>query len=90
MKRLALTLALAALATGHAAVAGAQSSPPALPSMTAEQSADVQRQLDVYRSEINGRVSRGEITERQLDAALDVLAMARATQPRESTRPSAR
>jgi hypothetical protein len=62
MKRLALTLALAALAGGGSALAGAQSSPPPLPALTASQSADVQRQMDLYRTEINGRVSRGEIT----------------------------
>lgn len=62
MKRLALTLALAALTGGYTAAAGAQSSPPPLPALTASQSADVQRQVDLYRTEINGRVSRGEIT----------------------------
>ena len=62
MKRLALTLAMAALAGGYPALAGAQSSPPPLPALSASQSADVQRQLDLYRTEINGRVSRGDIT----------------------------
>jgi hypothetical protein len=70
MKRLALTLALAALAGGLPAVAGAQSSPPALPKMSAEQSADVQRQLDLYRTEVDGRLSRGEITADEADRLL--------------------
>lgn len=69
MKRLAVTFALVALA-GHAAVAGAQSSPPPLPSMTAEQSADLQRQMDLYRTEINGRVARGEISAAEGDRLL--------------------
>lgn len=62
MQRLALTLALAALATAYTAAAGAQPSPPALPQLSASQSADVQRQLELDRTEINGRVARGEIT----------------------------
>jgi hypothetical protein len=70
MKRLALTVALAALLAGYTAAAGAQSSPPALPRLTADQSADVQRQLDLYRTEIDGRVSRGEITADEADRLL--------------------
>jgi hypothetical protein len=54
--------AIAALAGGYAAGAAAQSTPPALPPLNATQQADVQRQLDLYRTEIDGRVSRGEIT----------------------------
>src|SRR3982751_2747383 len=61
MKRLALTLALAGLATGYAAGAGAQANPPALPHLTPAQSTDVQRQLDGYRNEIDARVARGEL-----------------------------
>jgi hypothetical protein len=70
MKRLVLALALAALAGGYAAAAGAQSSPPPLPPMTAEQSANVERQVDLYRTEINGRVGRGEITAAEGDRLL--------------------
>jgi len=70
MKRLVLTLALAALGIGYTAAAGAQSSPPALPSLTADQSAEVQRQLDLYRTEVDGRVSRGEITAEEADRLL--------------------
>ena len=62
MKRLALALALAGLAGGYAAGTAAQSTPPALPPLNATQQADVQRQLDLYRTEIDGRVSRGEIS----------------------------
>ena len=63
MKRLALAAALAAVLTGgYAAVAGAQSNPPALPPLNASQQALVQQQLDLYRTESDGRVARGEIT----------------------------
>ena len=62
MKRLALVLALAGLAGGYAAGAVAQSTPPALPPLNATQQADVQRQLDLYRTEVDGRVQRGEIS----------------------------
>lgn len=70
MKRLALTLALAAVAGGYTAAAGAQSSPPALPQLSTSQSAEVQRQLDLYRTEIDGRVARGEIRAAEGDRLL--------------------
>jgi hypothetical protein len=62
MKRLfalgAITLALAA----GAPLAIAQSSPPPLPALTAQQSAAVQQRLESYRKQTEARVSRGEIT----------------------------
>jgi hypothetical protein len=62
MKRLiALSAILLALATGMP-FALAQSSPPPLPALTPEQSATLQQRVDRYRSETEGRVSRGEIT----------------------------
>jgi hypothetical protein len=61
MKRLALVLALAGLTGGYAAIAGAQATPPALPPLNATQQDEVQRQLDPYRTEIDGRVARGEL-----------------------------
>lgn len=71
MKRLfalsGLTLALLAAA---APLAVAQSSPPPLPEMTAEQSATVDQRLDLYRRETEGRVARGEITADEADRLL--------------------
>lgn len=78
MKRLALVAVLAALACSGAALAqttpyaappapSARPSPgaagaPQLPQLDATQQAEVQRQMDLYRSEVDGRVQRGEIT----------------------------
>ena len=70
MKRLfALTgLTMALLAAAPFALA--QSSPPALPALTPEQSASVERRLDLYRKETEGRVSRGEISADEADRLL--------------------
>ena len=70
MKRLfALTgLTIALLAAAPFALA--QSSPPALPALTPEQSASVERRLDLYRKETEGRVSRGEISADEADRLL--------------------
>jgi len=62
MKRLALTLALACACLGWTGATPAQSSPPPMPNLSDTQSADVQRQMSLYRSEVDGRVSRGEIS----------------------------
>ena len=63
MKRLALAAALAACAGGFSLGAAAQSDvTPPLPQLSSEQSADVEQQLSLYRTEVNGRVARGEIT----------------------------
>lgn len=61
-------LALALLV--GAPVALAQSAPPPLPAMTAEQSVSVQQRLDAYRRETEVRVSRGEITADEADRLL--------------------
>lgn len=76
MKRLALVAALASLAAAPTVLA--QSTPPdytpppssgaasgavpPLPALNASQSAEVQRQLAPYRSQIDARIGRGEIT----------------------------
>ena len=62
MKRLAIILVLTGLAAVHVPAAWAQSSPPALPQLDAGKSAEVQRQLSLYRTEIDGRVARGELS----------------------------
>lgn len=60
--RLTMAAALAVAATLGAGVAVAQSTPPALPSMTAEQSGQVSQALALYRADTEARVGRGEIT----------------------------
>ena len=78
MKRLALLAALAGLLGSGAALAQAtpyaapgapspQASPPSTaqpqtPTLDARQQAEVRRQMDLYRTEVEGRVQRGEIT----------------------------
>ena len=70
MKRLvALSgITLALLAVGPSA--RAQSSPPPLPALTAQQSSAVEQRLDLYRRETEGRVTRGEITADEADRLL--------------------
>lgn len=70
MKRLvALSgITLALLAVGPSA--RAQSSPPPLPALTAQQSSAVEQRLDLYRRETGGRVTRGEITADEADRLL--------------------
>lgn len=70
MKRLvALSgITLALLAVGPSA--RAQSSPPPLPALTAQQSSTVKQRLDLYRRETEGRVTRGEITADEADRLL--------------------
>ena len=46
----------------HSRRVTAQSSPPPLPALTAEQSTELARQLDAYRRDTDARVTRGEIT----------------------------
>jgi hypothetical protein len=60
MKRHALFLLLAGLVA--ALPVGAQSDPPPLPSLTAEQASRVQQELARYRADTEARVARGEIT----------------------------
>lgn len=70
MKRLMVLTGLTLTLLGGAMTARAQSSPPPLPQMTAQQSATVQQRLDPYRQETEGRVARGEITADEADRLL--------------------
>ena len=69
MKRL---IALSGLATtlAFAPAALAQSSPPALPELTPEQSHSVQQRLDAARRDADARVSRGEISSDEAERLL--------------------
>ncbi len=61
MKQLiALSIGIALLA--FAPASPAQSSPPPLPALTAEQSTELARRVDAYRRDTDARVTRGEIT----------------------------
>ena len=61
MKRWALTIAAATLATmGYPSLA--QDGTPAPPPLTAAQSQQVQNEMEAYRRETDARVARGEIT----------------------------
>jgi len=53
-----LAIALGFLVSGTAL---AQSAPPQLPDMTAEQSAQVQQQLNEYRRDVDARIASGQI-----------------------------
>jgi len=70
MKRLfALSgFALALLAVGPSP--HAQSLPPPLPTLNAQQSSAVKQRLDLYRRETEGRVTRGEISADEADRLL--------------------
>jgi hypothetical protein len=70
MKRLfALSgFTLALLAVGPSA--HAQSLPPPLPALNAQQSSAVNQRLDLYRRETAGRVTRGEISADEADRLL--------------------
>jgi hypothetical protein len=69
MKRLiVLSGFTTALLCGPAAVA--QSSPPPLPQLTPEQSQSVEKRMDLYHRETEGRVSRGEISAAEADRLL--------------------
>jgi len=70
MKRL-FALAAFTLALGAGTPAAlAQSSPPPLPALTAQQSATVQQRLDAYRRQTEARVAHGEITADEADNLL--------------------
>jgi hypothetical protein len=57
-----IALSAVALALGVASASThAQSSPPPLPELTPQQSADVQNRVDAYRRDTEARVARGEI-----------------------------
>ena len=70
MKRLFALSGIAVALLGGASVACAQSSPPPLPALTAEQSATVEQRLDAYRQETEQRVARGEISRNEADNLL--------------------
>lgn len=64
-------IALSALALGLAATPFALAqSPPPLPSLTGQQSQDLQARLDAYRRTTDERVARGEITVDERDRLL--------------------
>lgn len=46
-------------------VAGDSSTPPALPQLTSEQAANLERELAAYRRDVDDRVARGEIGEQE-------------------------
>jgi hypothetical protein len=58
LRRVCLAASLAVLASGTAL---AQSEPPALPNLTADQAAQVQQELSAYSREVEARIDRGEI-----------------------------
>jgi hypothetical protein len=60
MKGVVLAAALAAVLAAGSALA--QSEPPPLPQLDTKQAADVAQKMSLYRTEIEGRVARGEIT----------------------------
>jgi hypothetical protein len=61
MKRTCLAVVLASVLLGASAGVRAQAMPPPLPSLTSEQSARVQQEMDRYRRELDDRLSRGNI-----------------------------
>jgi hypothetical protein len=70
MKRLFALSGIAVALWAGASGAHAQSSPPPLPALTAEQSANIEQRLDAYRQETERRVARGEITRNEADNLL--------------------
>ena len=62
MKSLCFAFVLAGVLIGAPPLAMAQSNPAALPALTADQSANVEREMQLYRREVDDRVARREIT----------------------------
>jgi hypothetical protein len=62
MKRHAPLLLLAGLVAVLPMAVSAQSDPPPLPSLTAQQTSQVQQEVARYRADTEARVARGEIT----------------------------
>ena len=62
MKKSLIALALAGALGAIAFPALAQTSPPPLPSLTAEQSENLNREMTQYRADVDARVSRGELS----------------------------
>jgi hypothetical protein len=61
MKRAALSLLAAGLLAIQPLAASAQSTPPPLPELSAEQASQVEQELARYRADTEARVARGEI-----------------------------
>ena len=61
MKRTCLAVVLASVLLGASSGVRAQAMPPPLPSLTSEQSARVQQEMDRYRRELDDRLARGNI-----------------------------
>lgn len=61
MKTALMALALAGALSGTAMPTIAQSAPPALPALSAEQSANLEQELSRYQRDIDDRVARGEV-----------------------------
>jgi len=61
MKRTCLAVVLASVLLGASSGVRAQAMPPPLPSLTSEQSARVQQEMDLYRRELDDRLARGNI-----------------------------
>jgi hypothetical protein len=61
MKKGLIALALAGVVGAVVLPASAQSGPPALPALTAEQSENLSQELTRYRRDVDARVARGEL-----------------------------
>jgi hypothetical protein len=61
MKKTLLALGLAGALAGVAPPAAADSGPPPLPALSAEQSANLNDEMTRYRAQIDERVARGEL-----------------------------
>jgi hypothetical protein len=70
MKRLIALSGITAALLAIAPAASAQSSPPALPALTPQQSSEVEQRLDPYRRQTEDRVARGDITADEADRLL--------------------
>lgn len=62
MKSSLIALALAGALGALAVPAWAQSSPPPLPALSAEQSENLNREMTRYRADVDARVARGELS----------------------------
>jgi hypothetical protein len=67
MKHLVALCGIVLALLGATPGALAQSLPPPLPPLTAQQSADVRQRVDAYRNETEARVARGEISADEAD-----------------------
>ena len=69
MKTQCLALVFAALASS-ASIAAAQSMPPPLPALTADQQSRVQQDMQTFSAEVENRVNRGELAPDDADRLL--------------------